>query len=270
MKRLVLAVGLGGLLALVLILVIRQKSTLEVPAPEPLQEQNTITESTTPAEVVSANPTPATRRDRAPVVSVITPQSSDANPPPLDEATIFRQTLDLLVSPQASFEQKQAAWQQLRQDGKLDRAIAELEQAATNHPTVAEYPAALGQAYLHKCATSPDVRDQGILAMKADQIFDAALALDPANWEAGFFKASSLSYWPKELNKGTEVIQRFTQLIEQQEATAAQPHFAQSYVWLGEQYQKAGRADYAQQVWQRGAALFPADSALQKKLAAQP
>lgn len=33
---------------------------------------------------------------------------------------------------------------------------------------------------------------------------------------------------------------------------------------LGEQYQKLGKADYAQQIWQRGAGLFPDDPALSK------
>src|SRR6266850_2211977 len=36
--------------------------------------------------------------------------------------------------------------------------------------------------------------------MKADQSFDQALTLDPSNWEARFCKASSLSFWPAELN----------------------------------------------------------------------
>ncbi len=251
------------------ILATRQKSTVAVHAPEPLQEQNTITESTTPTEVVSANPSPVARPDRAPGVSAAAPQTSSINPLPLDEATIFRRTLDILISPQASFEQKQAAWQQLRQDGKLDQTIAELEQAATNHPTVAEYPAALGQAYLHKCATSQDVREQGILGLKADQSFDAALKLDQSNWEAGFFKAMAMSYWPAEMNKRTEVFERFNQLIQQQEAASPQPHFAQTYLWLGDQYQKAGRADYADQVWQRGVVLFPSDPMLKQKLAGQ-
>jgi hypothetical protein len=78
-----------------------------------------------------------------------------------------------------------------------------------------------------------------------------------------------MSYWPAEMNKGDEVINRFTQLIQDQETQPAQPHFAQSYVWLGDQYQKSGRADYADQVWRRGAALFPSEPMLQKKLAAQ-
>ena len=60
----------------------------------------------------------------------------------------------------------------------VDQAISELEQSATAQPNLAEYPAALGQAYLQKAGSIQDVREQGILGMKADQSFDAALALD--------------------------------------------------------------------------------------------
>lgn len=268
MKRLTLLVGALGVLVLAVILMTRQKSTPPAPALEGALEETAVV-AAVEAVPAKSQPTAVAQTNRSLAVSATTAATIASLPQP-DEATLFRQMLDLLVSPQASFEQKQAAWQQLRQNGKLDQAIAELEQAATNNPTAAEYPAALGQAYLHKCATLQDVRDRGIFGMKADQTFDAALSLDPANWEAGFFKAMSLSYWPKEMKRGTEVIQRFTQLIEQQETVVTQPHFAQTYVWLGEQYRKAGRTDYAQQVWQRGATLFPADPALQKKLTAQP
>lgn len=179
----------------------------------------------------------------------------------------FKLALDALLSPQASYAQKQEAWKQLRDTGKLDQAISELEQRAANNPQAAEYSAVLGQAYLQKCATIQDVREQGILAMKADQVFDAALQLDPANWEARFTKAVAMSYWPPQMNKGQEVIDHFTQLINQQEGQPPQPQFAQTYVWLGDQYQKAGNNDYARAAWQRGAALFPNDSTLPKRLA---
>jgi tetratricopeptide (TPR) repeat protein len=172
-----------------------------------------------------------------------------------------------LVSPQASFAQKQAAWKQLRDAGKLDEAIAELEQAVKADPTAAEYSAALGQAYLQKLQTAPDSRDQAILAMKADQTFDEALKLDPQNWDARFYKAAALSHWPAELNKSQDVIENFSVLIEQQETQPPQPQFAQSYVQLGEQYEKSGYPDLALEMWQRGAALFPSDQALQAKLA---
>ncbi len=171
-----------------------------------------------------------------------------------------------LLSPQASFAEKQAVWQQLKDSGKIDLAIDELEKGAASNPNAAEYPATLGQAYLQKAALLKDVREQGILGMKADQSFDTALGLDPANWDAGFWKATALSYWPPELNKGQEVLERFADLIKLQETQPSQPQFAQTYVLLGDQYQKQGYPDYAKQIWQRGAGLFPSDSKLAEKV----
>jgi tetratricopeptide (TPR) repeat protein len=171
-----------------------------------------------------------------------------------------------LISPQVAYQQKRDAWKQLRETGKLDQVIADLEQRTTNELLAAEVPAALGQAYLQKCATIQDMREQGILAMQADKAFDTALTLDPSNWEARFTKAVALSYWPPMLNKSEEVIQHFQTLIQQQETQTPQPQFAESYAWLGDQYQKAGRTDEALAVWQRGASLFPSDEKLRKKL----
>jgi tetratricopeptide (TPR) repeat protein len=134
---------------------------------------------------------------------------------------------------------------------------------------IPEFPALLGQAYLQKCATLQDVREQGILAMKADQAFDAALNLDANNWEARFTKAVAMSYWPTQMNRGTEVMQHFSTLVEQQEAQSPQPQFAQTYVWLGREYAKYGHAREAREIWQRGAALYPNDQELRSNLGAQ-
>jgi hypothetical protein len=187
--------------------------------------------------------------------------------PALDGVNVNR-TVDLLVSPLVTVGQKRETWHQLRQSGQLERVITELEQRLAQDPRAAAYPAELGQAYLQKCATLDDMREKGILAMQADKLFETALNLDPGNWEARFTKAMAMSYWPPILNKGEEVIQQFQTLIQQQEAEAPQPHFADTYAWLGDQYQKTGRGDDARAVWQRGAALFPEDSNLRKKLAA--
>jgi len=204
------------------------------------------------------------------VASAASPPAVAAAVEPVSEELLqLRRSVDQLVSPQTSFQQKYATWTQLRDAGKLNQVIAELEQRATNNPASAEYPAALGQAYIHQIATTKDTRQYALLGLKADQSFDTALELDPANWEARFFKALAMSYWPTEMNRGDEVIQRFTRLIQDQEQQTAQPHFAQSYVWLGEQYQKTGHPDYAEQVWRRGAELFPAEPMLQQKLAGQ-
>jgi tetratricopeptide (TPR) repeat protein len=196
--------------------------------------------------------------------SVAEPLASQ-RPGRLDPSVLTR-VVDTLLSPQASYDQKRAAWHQLRQGGHLDDAIAELQKRLTNNPNDADCAAVLGHANLMKCGTTTDVREQGILAMQADKLFDTALNLDPQNWEARFNKAVALSYWPATMGKGDEVIDHFTTLIQQQEAQPQQPQFADSYVWLGDQYKKAGQMDNALSVWQRGAYLFPGDQKLAERL----
>jgi tetratricopeptide (TPR) repeat protein len=201
----------------------------------------------------SARPTPVVA---AAVPEVLSPAAREV-----------KRLVDTLVSRQASLDQKQAAWKKLKDSGQLDQAINDLEQRAAADPKSAEYPAVLGQAYLQKSSTLQDLREQGILALKADQTFDTALQLDPKNWEARFTKAVAMSYWPPQLNKGQEVIDHFTQLIEQQEAQSPQPQFAAPYLWLGDHYQKLGKSDYARATWQCGLDRFPSDATLKQRLA---
>lgn len=239
------------------------KPDSEVPAlvastPEPAQENRAVTESV--GESTETTPVAGPPRISIPVASVTR----------TSVVSSFGAELKTLVSPQASYAQKQAAWKQLRDAGQLDQAIAQLEQAVNEDPKVAEYSAELGRAYLQKLGTTQDIRQQAVLAMQADQTFDEALKLDPNNWDARFYKATALSHWPADLNKSQEVMQNLSTLIDQQEARPPQPEYAQSYVLLGEQYLKAGYPDNAKEMWQRGAALFPQNEVLQKKLAPAP
>ena len=181
--------------------------------------------------------------------------------------------MDALVSAHTSFGDKQALWKKIKDEGNLDQVMAELKQRAAASPNDSEIPATLGHAEIQKAGVlsqnGGSINEMGILGMQADQNFDAALKLDPANWEAQFFKAAAMSYWPLELNKGDEVIQRLSGLVDQQDKMAAQPEFAQAYVALGTQYQKMGQPDKAQATWQLGAQKFPGDSTLQAKLIGQ-
>lgn len=212
-----------------------------------------------PAVKAASESEPAPSRPNVPTVA---PPASGQRP----SQPLVRQAVDTLVSPQSTFAQRQAALEQLRNSGKLDQAINELEQRVADDPRSAESPAALGRAYLEKCGTIQDVREQGILAMKADQSFDAALNLDASNWEARFTKAVARSYWPTQMNLGTEIMQHFVTLVEQQEAQSPQPQFAQTYVWLGKEYAKYGHVQEAREIWQRGAALYPNDQELRSRL----
>jgi tetratricopeptide (TPR) repeat protein len=199
--------------------------------------------------------------------TVVSNQSSPTLAPASAEAIAFTSAIDEMVSPHSTYAQRQEALKQLQDSGRLADAAAELERLKASDPKNALYPTALGEAYLRMCATTTDVRSQAIWAMNADANFETALNLDPSNWDARYTKAVAMSYWPENLNKGGEVIQEFNTLIQQQEQQAPQAQFAQTYEWLGKQYQKAGQTDAAQQVWQRGLALYPDNQSLQGLLA---
>jgi len=268
MKRLTLAVaGLGAVISLGFYF--NRPKTSAVSPPEAVADPapDQTNEDSQPINGVAAR---AKQFRRSPTDPGSPVQAPLAPPATMDVRLAFNQAIETLVSPQASFDEKQAIWKRLKETANLDQATTELEQRAANDPQRAEYAAVLGQAYLKKCAVIQDVREQAMLAMKADQLLEAALGLDPSNWEARFTKAVGMSYWPMQLNKGQEVIEQFQTLIQQQEAQPPQPQFARPYLWLGDQYQKAGYPDYAAQVWQRGAALFPDNSELKRKLASTP
>lgn len=228
----------------------------------PVEEKQVQEEASAPAQLHRSAPQVQDEKTRS--GGIAAPLDSEG-PARLDPSMITR-AVDALLSPQTSYDQKRSAWNQLRQGGHLDAAIAELQQRFTNNPNNADCAAVLGHACLQKCGTSTDVREQGILAMQADKLFDTALNLDAQNWEARFNKAVALSYWPANMGKGDEVIDHFTTLIQQQEAQSQQSQFADSYMWLGDQYKKAGRLDDARSVWQRGAYLFPQDQKLADRL----
>lgn len=144
---------------------------------------------------------------------------------------------------------------------------------AAENPTSAAYTAELGQARLQKAGVIAQhggrFSEMGSLGMQADQNFDAVLKLDPSNGEAQFYKADVMAHWALVLNKGQEIIHRFSDSIDQQETMPRQPQFAQTYVWLGNQYQKRGQPKYAAATWQLGAAEFRSDPDLQKRIRGQ-
>lgn len=201
------------------------------------------------------------------LLSLTLPRVGPAPAPASEEEVAFSSAIDTVISPKSTYGERQAAWKQLLGMGRIQDAIAELQERAVNHPDEAETAAALGQAYLKACTTTDDIRSKAVWAMEADQAFDAALSADPKNWDARFTKAVAMSFWPADLNKGPEIVGDFNTLIAQQEQETPQPEFAATYDWLGRQYEKMGQPALAQQVWARGAALFPDNEALRGRLA---
>jgi hypothetical protein len=244
------------------------------PAPAPVAvslPRQTVETSSSGNNVVSEPEAPRTVSvgvNETTSTPVAGPAAADIKP--TNAPTALSRTVVALVSVHTSFGDKQALWKKIKDEGNLDQVMAELKQRAAANPNDSEIPATLGQAELQKAGVisqnGGSINEMGILGMQADQNFDAALKLDPANWEAQFFKAAAMSYWPLELNKGEEVVQRLSSLIDQQDKMAVQPEFAQAYAVLGTQYQKMGQPDKAEATWQLGAQKFPSDSTLQAKL----
>ena len=235
--------------------------------------QAAIAEAATPAApektdvsklAMSANPSEPWK------ASVAAPVASAAKPD--NTADPIRKAVDALVSAKSA-GQKHELFQQLIKSGQMDQAIAELKQRAADNPGDAEIPTTIGEAQLNQVRAlkeaGGDVNEMGILAMQADQSFNAALKIDPANYEAQLVKAISMTYWPAEPARDAEVVQTLSSLIDRQETMSSQPGFAQTYIYLGNEYQKIGQSDKAVATWQLGLAKFPNDSTLQKKINGQ-
>jgi len=224
MKRLVLAAVLFGAVIALGMYASRQKSAPVPLAESPAEGGARSEDEPSAAPVASARQTTLLAKRVEPNAVEATPRkpvSPDVSAIP-DSKLVLNQTIESLISPQTSFEQRQGLWKRLSEAGLLDQALTELQH-------------------------------------------QVALNLDPVNWEARFTKAVGMSYWPAELNKGGEVIEQLRMLIQQQESEDQQPQFARTYLRLGEQYEKAGHADYAAQIWQRGASLFPSNPDLRQK-----
>ena len=217
-----------------------------------------------PAAPAPVSSTPTDTGDAKPALVAATAKGAGAI-----DAAVSR-TIENLLSARMTHEQRRAALKELVQSGKIDQAINELQQRMADAPHNADYETALGQAYLEKgVALADDFPDKAIMVMQAVKSFDAALSDDPSDWEARITRTAIMSHYPAEMNKGPEVIDQFTLLINQQESLPPQSQFALTYVLLGDQYQKLGQNDYALATWQAGAQLFPGDKTLRKRLAGQ-
>jgi tetratricopeptide (TPR) repeat protein len=265
-SSIVVSIALGVAVTGGAILYHRHSASSSVPA-----TPATAAPATPPVETPPPAPAPVETKPAGPEsATAVAPVANEARPEAATPVTHLSRALGALLSAQTSFQERQALWKQLRESGELDNTIAALKTGMTEHPDDPTYPTALGEAEISKIReikeNNGDYNSIAILALQADQHFDAALKLDPANWEAQYSQAASLAYWPAEMNKGPAVIQRLSGLIDQQETMSPQPQFALTYLLLGEQYQKSGQPDYAEQTWKLGAARFPDNAALRKKI----
>ncbi|HKX46307.1 MAG TPA: tetratricopeptide repeat protein, partial [Planctomycetota bacterium] len=156
-------------------------------------------------------------------------------------------------------------WQAVRDAGLMEEVLARFRERAEERPNDPEAQFDLGVAYVQALEGAAGPM-QGMLAAKADEAFDAALALDEDHLEARAWKAISLSFWPPVFGKHNQAIQQFEILIEKQKNFPAEPQHASAYVLLGNLHLQQGAQDEALAVWKAGLALFPDDVELAQKI----
>jgi tetratricopeptide (TPR) repeat protein len=275
MKKTVIAfVVLCGVIAGAIVFLNKQKASPPVPAPVAELTPGQPAQPASPEKIAAPKPesppTISANAGEPAKISAATPVASEVKP--ADSTNPIHKAVDALLSAKNA-EEKHAVFQQLLKDGQLDAAMAELKQRAADNPNNAQLPTTLGEAQLNKVRAikeaGGDVNEMGILAMQADQSFNAALKIDPQNWEANFVKAASMYYWPADEKRDNDVVQRLASLIDQQETLTPNPAFVQTYVVLGNQYEKMGQHDKAVATWQLGLTKFPDEPALQKKISGQ-
>jgi tetratricopeptide (TPR) repeat protein len=179
-----------------------------------------------------------------------------------DPQALFGRLLDTTLDE----EQRQALWDQARGAGLLDRLVALFEQRANDNPGDPQAQVDLGKACIQKIFEVGDGPAAGVWALKADQAYDAALALDERHWEARFDKAVALSFWPPIFGKQAEAIGQLETLLDQQVGQPPQPQYVQTYLALGNLYLQSGQTEKAQAVFAAGLKLFPDDAELLAKL----
>jgi tetratricopeptide (TPR) repeat protein len=205
----------------------------------------------------------AERPVEAPLLAAVTPAKS-ARAAEAGALTV-ESALARLLEPGIDEEAHQALWREAREAGLLDELVAAFEERAAAAPGDPEKQLELGNAYLQKTFEVGSGPEAGIWATKADQAFDAALAIDDNHWEARFSKAVSLSFWPPVVGKQGQAIQHF-ELLVQQQAGSNEPQYAQTHLLLGNLYQQTGRPEQALAAWQAGLKIFPEDPQLKAQV----
>jgi tetratricopeptide (TPR) repeat protein len=266
-------IAVCGVIAIGLVYANKSRTTTQTPStvsstpsePAPAAPQTV----SAPAPVPASAPAPVAAAP-APVAAAV-PAATAAKVD--DAAAAIHQAVDDLLHAKSGLD-KHNLFAQLVKSGQIDAVIAELQQRAAGNTTDPEIPTTLGEAILNKVRDmhdngTGDYNQMGILAMQADQSFNSALKMDPQNWEAQFVKNSSMVYWPANPEVDNQVVANLSKLIDQQGTMPSQPQFAQTYVVLGNEYQKLGQTDKAQATWQVGLQQFPNDPTLQKKVNGQ-
>src|SRR5688572_10228658 len=127
--------------------------------------------------------------------------------------------------------------------------------AVAAQPNSADAHAGLGEV-ISRCGV-PLANMMSIMGVveESTSSLETALKLDPRHWQARFVLALNNFHMPSFLNRIGVAIQHLETLQQQQGSRNDQPHYAMTYLYLGDAYRKADRMSDAQAAYAAGARL---------------
>jgi vitamin B12 transporter len=111
-----------------------------------------------------------------------------------------------------------------------------------------------------------DIARAGELSAESIDLLKRALEIEPRHWLARYTLALNYYRAPSFLGRSGDAARQFDHLIAQQGSRNDIAEFARPFEYRGVLWERAGERDSAIAVWNRGHAIFPADTALTARL----
>jgi len=153
---------------------------------------------------------------------------------------------------------------------EYDRSVSFFERLVRETPRP-EVRLQLALAYVdHLVAPGPmGVIAQASLSTKSIEELNKILEKDPTSWPALYGRGMNQLHWPKAFRRTAEAVADFKKLLQLQDAhpQTPRPHFALTYIALGDAYVRDGQIEQGVGVWRDGIKRFPENADLQRRLA---
>jgi tetratricopeptide (TPR) repeat protein len=153
------------------------------------------------------------------------------------------------------------------QSNQYERAIAFLEQLATDHPTAANAHLNFGFAYVDKIPAAGSIT-QVILANNALSEFTKSIELKQS-WIALYTRGNSYLYWPVIFGRAPAGVADLEAAMKLQKSDTKKSYHVRAYIALGDGYWKTDDLAKAKQVWSEGLNEFPANAALRARVSSE-
>jgi tetratricopeptide (TPR) repeat protein len=162
--------------------------------------------------------------------------------------------------------------QRARRAGQLDSAITILEGILKGHPEAQAIRMQLALAHVDRLPAPPALAlpAQAVMASQATRLFGEIIAAESEQWSPRYALGMTHLLFPLPSRHYEPAADDLLKLLELQRTLPPGPHFAHTFVALGDAYVMDQQLEVARTWWQAGKKAFPADSELAERLAIDP